>query len=178
MIKRIILLLVIYTVASKIHAQKDFKEFYYPPKNKLFAPEHYFKTLQYYNKELKEMKLETKKDSIDKANVYYLRGRCKFELTDKRGASEDLTSAIDLHPTQESFYYYRGLAFHWLKRYDEAILNYDTAVSLNSEKMDYYVNRGFAKYLSGKNDAACYDFSKAGEFGSFEIYAIIREYCN
>ena len=178
MISRIILSLAFCTIGMEIQAQKEFKEFYYPPKNKLFDPQHYFKTLQYYNKELKEMKLETKKDSIDKANVYYLRGRCKFELTDKRGASEDLTLAINLHPTQESFHYYRGLAFHWLKRYDEAIANYNAAVNLNPEKMDYYVNRGFAKYLSGQNDAACYDFSKAGEFGSFEIYAIIRDYCN
>jgi len=178
MISRVLLFIAITIIAFDVQAQKEFKEFYYPPKNKLFAPQHYFKTLQYYNKELMEMKLLTKKDSIDKANVYYLRGRCKFELTDKRGASEDLALAITLHPTQESFYYYRGLAFHWLKRYNEAIADYDSAIKLNSQKMDYYVNRGFAKHLSGKSDAACYDFSKAGEFGSFEIYAIIRDYCN
>ena len=159
-------------------SQKEFKEFYYPPQNKLFDPRHYFETLQYYNKELDAMSLKTSKDSSDKANIYYLRGRCKFELTDKRGAVEDLGMAINLYSKQESFYYYRGLAYHWLKQYAPAIADYDAAINLNSKTMSYYLNRGFAKYLSGNTDGACYDFSKAGEFGSFEIYAIIKEYCN
>ena len=160
--------------------QKDtgFKEFYYPPASKLFDARHYFETLQYYNNELAIMTLKTAKDSADMANVYYLRGRCKFELTDKRGATEDLTSAIELFSKQESFYYYRGLAHHWLKRYDEALADYNTAIKLNPTKMAYYVNRGFVKYLSGDLDAACYDFSRAGENGSFEIYEVIKDYCN
>lgn len=163
---------------GNVWAQNSFKEFYYPPSTKLFDPKHYFKTLQYYNDELAIMELKTQKDSTDKANVYYLRGRCKFELTDKRGATQDLDLAIELNSKQESYFYYRGLANHWLKKYDNAIEDYTTAITLNPEKQGYYINRGFAKHLNGDNDAACYDFSKAGEKGSFDIYGIIREYCN
>ena len=174
----IILLILMIAPASGQKKGNEFKEFYYPPASKMFDARHYFETLQYYNDELAAMKLVTAKDSADKANVYYLRGRCKFELTDKRGATEDLTQAITLFSKQESFYYYRGLANHWLKRYEKAKADYDKAIKLNPNKMAYYVNRGFVKYLSGDLDAACYDFSKAGENGSFEIYGVIKEYCN
>jgi len=176
--KNLILILIFSVCGSAVYSQEEFKEFYYPPKSKLFDPRHYFETLQYYNKELDLLNPISAKDSADKANVYYLRGRCKFELTDKRGATEDMDLAIALNPKQESFFYYRGLANHWLKRYDKAIENYDQAIKLNPKKMAYYLNRGFVKFLLGNTDAACYDFSKAGEFGSFEIYAIIKEYCN
>ncbi|MBL4735635.1 MAG: tetratricopeptide repeat protein [Flavobacteriales bacterium] len=174
-----VLFLVILIIAPAAGQKgNEFKEFYYPPASKLFDARHYFKTLQYYNDELAMMKLKSAKDSADMANVYYLRGRCKFELTDKRGAMEDLTVAIELFSRQESFYYYRGLANHWLKRYAEAMADYDKAIKLNPRKMSYYLNRGFVKYLSGDLDAACYDFSKAGENGSFEVYEVIKEYCN
>ena len=174
-----IVLLVIFMIATGA-AQKDIglKEFYYPPASKLFDARHYFKTLQYYNDEIAAMKVTTSKDSADLANIYYLRGRCKFELTDKRGASDDLTLAIQFFNKQESFYYYRGLSNHWLKRYDMALADYNKAIELNPNKMAYYVNRGFVKYLDGDLNAACYDFSKAGENGSFEIYQVIKDYCN
>ena len=174
----ILLSILIIAPVSGQHKGGVFKEFYYPPTSKLFDSRHYFTTLQYYNDELAAMNLVTAKDSADKANIYYLRGRCKFELTDKRGATEDLTLAIELFSKQESFYYYRGLSNHWLKRYAKAKLDYDKAIKLNPTKMAYYVNRGFVKYLTGDLDAACYDFSKAGENGSFEIYEVIKEYCN
>ncbi len=90
----------------------------------------------------------------------------------------DLDQAIALNPKQESFWYYRGLAHHWLKHYDLALADYDEAIYLNSKKMGYYINRGFIKHLLGNKDEACYDFSKAGENGSFDIYEIIKEYCN
>ena len=177
--KKLILIIGIAAVSFlQVLGQKGLKEFYYPPQSKLFDPKHYFKTLQYYNEELAALELKTRKDSVDKANIFYLRGRCKFELTDKRGTIEDMTKAIGLHGEQESYYYYWALAQHWLKRYNEAIADYNQAIALNPAKFAYYINRGFCKHLAGDNDKACYDFSKAGELGSFEIYEIIREYCN
>jgi len=180
MIKYASILFFILLVIAPAAGQKDIglKEFYYPPASKLFDARHYFETLQYYNDELAALTPKTAKDSADKANIYYLRGRCKFELTDKRGATEDLSLAIELFSKQESFYYYRGLSNHWLKRYELALADYNKAIKLNPKKMAYYVNRGFVKYLSGDLDAACYDFSKAGENGSFEIYKVIKDYCN
>jgi len=175
--RALIIVFMLIPMANSV-AQNPFKEWYYPPQSKLFEPRHYFKTLQYYNNELESMHPVTAKDSADKANVYYLRGRCKFELTDKRGATMDLDLAIALNPKQESFWYYRGLAHHWLKHFDLALADYDKAIELNPRKMGYYLNRGFIKHLTGKSDAACYDFSKAGETGSFDIYEIIKEYCN
>jgi tetratricopeptide (TPR) repeat protein len=175
---RILLFVFAATMVIPAMAQKGLKEFYYPPQSKLFDPRHYFKTLQYYNEELASIQPLTKKDSVDKANIYYLRGRCKFELTDKRGAIEDMTLAIALNKEQESYYYYRALAQHWLKRFNEAIDDYNQAILLNPGKYSYYINRGFCKHLSGNEDKACYDFSKAGELGSFDIYEIIKEYCN
>lgn len=180
MIKYLNIVLILILTIAPAAGQKNIglKEFYYPPASKLFDARHYFKTLQYYNDELAAMTIKTAKDSADMANIYYLRGRCKFELTDKRGASDDLTLAITFYSKQESFYYYRGLSNHWLKRYEMAMVDYNKAIELNPNKMAYYVNRGFIKYLSGDLDAACYDFSKAGEQGSFEIYEAIKNYCN
>ena len=175
--RALILMFMLIPMANSL-AQNPFKEWYYPPQSKLFEARHYFKTLQYYNEELELLIPKTAKDSADKANIYYLRGRCKFELTDKRGATMDLDQAIALNPKQESFWYYRGLAHHWLKHYDLALADYDEAIYLNSKKMGYYINRGFIKHLLGNKDEACYDFSKAGENVSFDIYEIIKEYCN
>ena len=144
----------------------------------IFDPKNYFETVQYYNQELDSMPLSTAIDSSRKAAVYYLRGRSKFELTDKRGALLDFDLAVSLDTANPAYYYYRGLAHHWLKHYPDAVENYDMAVKLKSDKMEYYLNRGYVKLLSDDTDGACYDFSKAGELGLFKAYELIKEYCN
>ena len=158
-------------------SQKKVVDFFHVPKA-IFDPKNYFETIQYYNQELDSMSTTTSIDSSRKAAVYYLRGRSKFELTDKRGAILDFDMAVSLDPAKPAYYYYRGLAHHWLKHYSDAIENYDMAVKLNPDKMHYYLNRGYVKFLSDDIDDACYDFSKAGELGLFEAYELIKEYCN
>ena len=106
-------------------------------------------------------------DASRKATVYYLRGRSKFELTDKRGAVLDFDLAVSLDSAKPAYYYYRGLAHHCLKHYSDAIENYDLAINLNSKKMKYYLNRWYVKFLSDTVDGACYDFIKSGELGLF-----------
>ena len=158
-------------------SQKKVLDFFHVPEA-IFDPKNYFETIQYYNQELDSMPINTAIDSSRKATVYYLRGRSKFELTDKRGAVLDFDLAVALDSSKPAYYYYRALAHHWLKHYSDAIENYDMAVKLKPDKMHYYLNRGYVKFLSDDIDAACYDFSKAGELGLFEAYELIREYCN
>ena len=138
-------------------SQKEVVDFFYVPKA-IFDPKNYFETIQYYNQELDSMSTNTAIDSSRKATVYYLRGRSKFELTDKRGAVLDFDLAVSLDSHKPA--------------------NYDMAVKLKPDKMHYYLNRGYVKFLSDNLDGACYDFSKAGELGLFEAYELIKEYCN
>lgn len=177
--KRILICVIILNLCSALpsFSQKKVVDFFYVPEA-IFDPKNYFETIQYYNQELDSMSTNTGLDSSRKATVYYLRGRSKFELTDKRGAVLDFDLAVSLDSAKPAYYYYRGLAHHWLKHYSDAIENYDMAVKLKPDKMHYYLNRGYVKFLLDDLDGACYDFSKAGELGLFEAYELIKEYCN
>jgi tetratricopeptide (TPR) repeat protein len=68
--------------------------------------------------------------------------------------------ALDGEATEEG-YVNRGLCYAGLKRYDDAISNYDSAIKLNSSSYAAYNNRGNAHKFKGDRDKALADFNRA-----------------
>ena len=65
------------------------------------------------------------------ADEYFERGFKKIQLSDDKGALEDLTKGIEIDPN-EFGYYLRGLVKDGLGDYYGAIADYTKAIELNS----------------------------------------------
>ncbi|WP_201987153.1 tetratricopeptide repeat protein [Hymenobacter rubidus] len=136
----------------------------------------YFKAIQHYTNAIEF--------GYDNELPYNSRGRCKTFLSDFRGAILDFDSALAKFSEKNDFYYSilnrRTYAKGALKRYAEVIT--DATNSINSAKdkslraYAYYL-RGDAKHELKNNAGACLDWSKAGELGEEEVYAMIKQFC-
>ena len=74
-------------------------------------------------------------------------------------------------------YYNRAFVKCQLQDFNGAIKDYDNAIHADADLADAYYNMGlFLLYLKDKVDA-CKDFSKSGELGLSESYAVIKKYC-
>jgi len=56
--------------------------------------------------------------------------------------------------------------------------DFNKAIEINSYYAIAYYNRSVANYNLGDEASACFDWSKAGELGYYDVYDLIREYCN
>ena len=75
-------------------------------------------------------------------------------------------------------YFNSGYVKAELKKYREAIQDYNKVIKLNPKDFEAYNNRGLTKITSGQKDSGCLDLSKAGELGFAKAYEAIRELCN
>ena len=71
----------------------------------------------------------------------------------------------------------RGLSNYEIYNLRGAIIDFTMTVALDSNKDVAYFNRGMAKYLIKDYNAACIDWSKAGELGNSDSYDFIKKYC-
>src|SRR5262252_4407595 len=74
--------------------------------------------------------------------------------------------ALGLEPNNAPFYYARGLAYFYLKRFDRALQDYDDAIRLNSNETDFYYNRGTAHRELKQFQDAIGDFDHVIRLGS------------
>jgi len=65
-------------------------------------------------------------------------------------AIELISKSIELKNDWEISYFYRAVAFHSIKKFDEAILDYTKSIKLNPKMIDAYYNR--AKILLERED--------------------------
>jgi tetratricopeptide (TPR) repeat protein len=75
-------------------------------------------------------------------------------------------------------YYLRGNAKAKLKDYKGSILDYSKELESFKDNANCYLNRGISQFNLGNKEAACLDWSKAGELGEEKAYDLIKEYCN
>ena len=52
-----------------------------------------------------------------------------------------ISKPIDIDLNKSEFNHAKGLALHFLKKYDEAILFYDKAIEINSNESEYYYTK-------------------------------------
>jgi len=130
--------------------------------------------------------------SVSSAEAFYFRGFYKAKMNDDRGAIQDYTSAIDMYngayqaSKEKNMVYFqklidcyitRGLANTEIKKYDEAIANYDIVIKMKPEYALAFHLKGLAEIGKGETDSGCLDLSKAGELGSVDAYTDIKTYC-
>ena len=93
------------------------------------------------------------------------KGRERLEFSDLTSAEDYFTKAIEFFPSNESAYFYRGVAKCRLGEYESAIPDFSKSIELclPSSKSASYSTRGYAKFESGDYEGAISDFLKSLE---------------
>lgn len=94
---------------------------------------------------------------------YFNEGNKLFERKRYDRAIAAYTKAIEINPSDFSFYNNRGIVYHTRKKYREAIGDFSKAVELNPDSSFTYSNRGVAYEDSGDIEQAIADYRKAVE---------------
>lgn len=98
--------------------------------------------------------------------------RDKMKLSQVEG---DFAVAIQLAPKNAYIYYNRGNLFAIEKNFKRAIDDYTRAITLDSRLAEAYYNRGLARHYAGQDQEALRDFSRAGELGLYDAYALSKK---
>ena len=83
--------------------------------------------------------------------------------------NEDINTT---HDTLVDVYYNRGLSYFNLKKYEEAIKDFDKVIELSPDKSNAYYNRGHSKSYLGQYEEGIKDFKKVLEFNEDDAEAI------
>ena len=109
-------------------------------------------------------------------------GIYKIQDGDYKSAVEFLNESIKIKNDFDISYFYRAVAFHSLKDYDSAMLDYTKTIKLNPKMTDAYFNR--AKIILEKEEAseieikkAIDDLNKAIELDNNFLYALYAMAC-
>lgn len=117
---------------------------------------------------------------------YYNWGVLKYQMGDWPSAIDYFNDALAINPDPTDFliFSFRGNARSKMRRYNDAIDDFDKALDMRPKDiMDYsnwvknYFNRGVAKYYLDDLDGACKDWNKALELGFGQAHDFIMEYC-
>ena len=101
------------------------------------------------------------------------------ERKDKcKAALADFTKVLRLEPDFYFALYNRAYVKCLLHDFYDANYDYEQAIKQNPEFADAYFNNGFLLYYLNLKQAACENFSKAGELGIKDAFSIIKKNCN
>lgn len=90
----------------------------------------------------------TQKDAL----FYTNSGIDKTNKGDFKGAIEDFDKSLELKPDWALTYFSKGIAFHNLRRLEDAYENYTRAVECNNKMIDAYYNRAQVMLLDENAD--------------------------
>jgi tetratricopeptide (TPR) repeat protein len=99
--------------------------------------------------------------TLQDAVVYFHRGLNRHTSGDMKGAIEEYSEALRLHPNFAEVYYKRGLSRNQLGDLKGAIADYSQAISINSSYAGIYNHRGLARHDLGDTKGAIEDFNQA-----------------
>ena len=83
-----------------------------------------------------------------------------------------------MEPSFAFGYFNRAYVKCQLQDFNGAIMDYNKAVEINPDLADAFYNKGVLLFYLKDKLNACQNFSKAGELGLKESYAIIKKYCH
>jgi len=98
---------------------------------------------------------------------YFNRGLANLDLKNYQNAAEDFTSTINLDPQQPNIFHYRGESLTRLRRFDEAVDDFDTALEQSTtedtNRSEIYFDRGVANYYRTEYEETIEDCTSAIE---------------
>ncbi|MBD2625015.1 tetratricopeptide repeat protein [Trichormus variabilis] len=99
--------------------------------------------------------------NLKEAVVYFHRGLNRHTSGDLKGAIEEYTQALRLHPNFAEVYYKRGFTRHRLGDLKGAIADYNQCISINSNYSGVYNHRALARHDLGDLKGAIEDYNQA-----------------
>ena len=88
----------------------------------------------------------------------------------------DFKKVTDVYPFDEALFY-QGKTHFALKKYQEAIADFDKLLEINPKYKDAYFERGNAKYKAGKKKEACDDWKIAKEYENKDAEKSLKKHC-
>ena len=92
-------------------------------------------------------------------------------------AIEDFSEAILLNPSEPEYFFLRAELKVNTGDFLSAATDYTEILELEPDNGNAYYNRGICYANLEMKEAACEDFTTAGDLGFFEAYEVIKEYC-
>ncbi|WP_396141498.1 tetratricopeptide repeat protein [Flavobacterium sp.] len=124
-----------------------------------------------YNKALeKKSTFNKSKVNVNNKDEYFYIAYEKYQRGDYRGAIEDFTKGIELHPNDFNSYFNRGASKVKLQNYRGAIDDFDIAINLDPNNSAVYNNRGLSKGYLKDYRGSIEDFNKAIELKPYFSY--------
>ena len=135
------------------------------PSESLLSQLHSERAFAYYNTGEFQSALDDYNESIrliaDAPNIYYWRGRVRYDMETYGEAVHDFTQAIDLNPEDAQYYYWRAMAFYEQEIYAEAVFDLNQAVDLNPEDAQYYYQQAMVAFKLGMYEDSISYFDSA-----------------
>ncbi len=154
--------------SKAIKMDSTYAEYYFYRGNSYYGLKQYDNALADYLQAVRYKK-EYVEAMNNVASVYNLQQRYPEAI-------EYFTRAIDIRPN-EYLYKSRATSYYYLKKYNEAIDDYNKSIQMNSMIPDAFFNRGVSYYYLQKTSEACADWRKASSMGYSEANPLIAAYC-
>lgn len=111
------------------------------------------------------------------ADEYFKKANEYFDNDDFKKAIPYCDSTIIVNPEHQEAYAFRGVCKYNLKKYNEAIEDFNLALILVAGYAEVYYFRGFCYIETNQNDKACADWSEAYNLGLKKAMKLIINYC-
>ncbi|MCF8232722.1 MAG: tetratricopeptide repeat protein [Bacteroidales bacterium] len=129
--------------------------------------------LEYFSRQGQKAVLEQNyTDAIENLNIvirrknqpfeeYFLRGIAKYNLGDHRGALNDFSQTLSIHPFYTQALHYRGVTYSVLMEKNKAIQDFNEALEFDPYNAKVLMSRGAVYLQMNKLDKALKDLDKA-----------------
>jgi len=165
------------SVIDSTDANKENADYYHRMGDQYYQNKEYLTAIQAYGRAVNI--------NPQDALAFYQRGICYEELGSaySEKAITEYTSAIRVNAADALYWYRRASVKYGLKRYADAIQDYNKVISINSAdtKRQYAFSiyfRGKSNYFLKNLSSACTDFKKAGDLGIAAGKQDYATYCN
>lgn len=152
--KRLLLIIGFISLLSSLesYGQINYRHFVYTGRVAL-SEDRFLEALQQFN-----TAIQAKDDNFE---AWFLRGIAKYNLGDYKGAYDDFSETIRLHPLYARAYHYRGIVSTRQSNFFEAEADFTKAISIDPYNADYHAIIGAARMQQGLYEAAIADYDMA-----------------
>lgn len=112
----------------------------------------------------------------DIENLFQRAGE-QYQAGNYKESIELYTQVIEKDPNIGLAYNNRAAAEVTLRRYDDALADFNKAIELMPENSGAYLGRGLTNILMFNEKAGCEDLEKAGELGHPDAKSAIEKHC-